>query len=80
MYPIKSLVIWVGDKRHQVELGDEKGPNIDGVRGPISEISERPHDCGAEFTVYVSNGGISREWCRLSGYQYHVVKNIKSEL
>jgi hypothetical protein len=80
MHPIRSVVVWVGDKRHQYELGDEKGPNIDGVRGVICEISERLHDSGAEYTIWVSNSGITREWCKVSGHDYHTVNNIKSEL
>lgn len=80
MNPIRSIVVTVGGRDHQFVVGDEKGPGIDGVRGPISKITEREHSCGREFHIFVSNDGISRHWGTISSHQYHCVNDIKSEL
>ena len=80
MYSIRSLVIWVGDRRHQFEVGDDKGPNIDGCRGRIEDISRREHDSGAEFTIMVSNNSILRPWAILSSNHYELKNDIKAEL
>jgi hypothetical protein len=80
MYSIRSLVIWVGDRRHQFEVGDGKGPNIDGDRGRIDGISIREHESGAEFTVMVTNNGITRPWAILSSNHYEFKNDIKAEL
>lgn len=80
MYSIRSLVIWVGDKRHQFEVGDYKGPDIDGHRGRIAGIDMREHDSGGEFTVMVSNNGILRPWAILSSNHYELKNDIKAEV
>lgn len=65
---------------HMYKVGDIKGPSIDGWRGEITKIEKRTHEMGAEFSVYVSNEGVSRLWREMSSHEYEVTRNIKDGL
>lgn len=84
MYPIKSVTISPRSAKPQyfeVDNSNPKGPAMgaDKERGCVSQITMRPTSTGAEFTVYVSNDGISRPWRTLGAIEYDVKHDITGE-